>query len=149
MFDLFDNPSNNRSTCFINAQRTTNTNNIAALTVTNKTAGDIELTSFHFDVGRWWPESAEAFTLSVSGDVTADPALLVETNLTELGWGSTEFDDFDVALTNLADHTLGAGEAVVFTFDFVKKPEYADVGTFIDNLALLGEATIPATPSTV
>jgi hypothetical protein len=131
--------------------RTYTNGNIATLTVTNKTSGDVVLESFHFDVGRWYEQAMEAFTLSVSGDVTADPALLVETNLTILGFNSVDYDDFDVALTNLADHTLGAGEQVVFTFDFVARPEAPFFNTWIDNIAILGQAAtgLPATLSII
>jgi len=111
-------------------------NNVATLTVTNQSAGAIVLSSFNFDIGRQWDNSMEAFTLSVSGGVTADPALLVASGLTQVG-NVGDFDDFDVALTNLADHTLATGESVVFTFTFVVKPGFEGNATSIDNVALM------------
>ncbi len=110
--------------------------NEATLTVTNQSAGAIVLSSFNFDVGRQWLNSPEAFTLSVSGGVTDDPALLVVSNLTQVG-NVGDFDDFDVDLTGLADHTLATGESVVFTFTFVIKPGLEGNGTSIDNVALM------------
>ena len=113
-------------------------NNVAELTFTNTTVADIELTSLHFDIGRWYDNASDSFTLSISGDVTADPALLV-TNLTILGFQNYDFDDHDVDLTGLADHTLSAGESVVFTITLDQKPEYPFYNHWIDNVALLGD----------
>lgn len=111
-------------------------NTVITVRVTNKSAGAIELSSFHFDVGRRWIYSLTNFTLSVSGDVTADPALLEVTGLPQLSGNLADFEDFDVALTNLADHTLGIGEFIIFTFTFETRPDALVVSTLIDNLLL-------------
>jgi hypothetical protein len=121
------------------------TNNTASLTISNTTAGTVDLSSIHFDLGRWYVNAADGFTLSLSGDVTAAPALLVA-NLNVLGFNNYNYDDFDVDLTGLADHILGAGEAAVFTFTLTPdKPEYPFNSAWLDNIAILGEALIPAT----
>ncbi|VGO16437.1 hypothetical protein PDESU_05028 [Pontiella desulfatans] len=114
-----------------------NINNSAMLTFTNTTVADTVLSSLHFDIGRWYAASADGFTLSVSGDVTADPALLYS-SLTVLGFQNYDFDDHDVDLTGLADHTLAAGEFVTFTVTLDPKPESPFNNTWIDNVALLG-----------
>ena len=108
------------------------------LSVTNQTVANIVLSSINFDVGRIWLNSSEAFTLSVSGDLSNDPTLLVASNLTAILANLGDADDFDVDLTGLADHTLAAGESAVFTFSFVPKPETPWYGTYIDNVALMG-----------
>jgi hypothetical protein len=111
-------------------------NPVVTLTITNQTVADITLSDFHFDVGRRWINSPEAFTLSVSGDVTDTPALLVASNLNQVAADVSDYDDFDVDLTGLADHTLAAGESLTFTFTFVTKDGYYI--TSLDNLALAG-----------
>ncbi len=115
------------------ANRTTASDDVVTLTVTNKSTEDIVLSSLNFDVGRGWGGAPNSFTLSVSGDVTADPALLEVSGLTAIG-SIADFTDFDVPLTNLTDRVLGTGESVVFTFTF---PVKAGVTTSIDNIALL------------
>jgi hypothetical protein len=115
-----------------------NTNTVAELSFTNTTVANIELSSLHFDIGRWYANSADGFTLSVSGDVTANPSLLVS-SLTILGFNNFDYDDHDIDLTGLADHTLAAGESVTFTITLDPKPEYPFNNTWIDNVALLGD----------
>lgn len=112
---------------------------VVTLTVTNRSAGDIVLSSLNFDVGRRWVYSLTNFTLSVSGGVTADPALLEVTGLPQLTNNLADFEDFDVDLTGLADHVLSTGEAVVFTFTFEDRPDALFVPTLLDNIALMSE----------
>ena len=114
------------------------TNNVATLTITNTTVADIELSTFNFDIGRWYPAAADEFTLSVSGDVTDTPALLVS-NLTVLGFQVYDFDDIDVDLTGLADHTLSSGESLVFTISLTPKEGSTYYNVWIDNIALMGD----------
>lgn len=111
----------------------------ATLTVTNRTAGDVVLSSINFDVGRVWENSPEAFTLSVSGGLTEDADLLTVSGLTAIMSNVGDAEDFDVDLTGLADHVLSEGESVDFTFTFVQKPEFPWYGTYIDNVALMGD----------
>lgn len=110
---------------------------VVTLTITNKSAGEIVLSSLNFDVGRRWVYSLTNFTLSVSGGVTADPALLELTGLPQLTNNLADFEDFDVALTNLADHVLSTGESVVFTFTFEDRADALFVPTLLDNIALM------------
>jgi hypothetical protein len=119
--------------------RAYNSSPIVTISVSNQTVANIELSAIHFDVGRNWLNSPEAFTLSIDGDVTADAALLVATNLTALlsNLGG-DADDFDVDLTGLADHTLAANEAVVFTITFDAKVDQPFYSSFVDNIALIG-----------
>jgi hypothetical protein len=113
------------------------TNDVATLTYTNTTVADVELTSLHFDIGRWYASASDEFTLSISGDVTVVPALLV-TNLSVLGFQVYDFDDHDVDLSGLADHTLAAGESVTFTITLTDKAGDTFYNVWIDNVALLG-----------
>ncbi|MDF7823915.1 hypothetical protein P4B35_07805 [Pontiellaceae bacterium B12227] len=110
---------------------------VATLTVTNGTVGDIELSTLNFDIGRWYPAGSDEFTLSVSGDVTDTPVLLVS-SLSVMGFQNYDFDDHDVDLTTLADHILSAGESVTFTFTLTPKAGAEDYNTWIDNIALMG-----------
>ncbi|WP_136065104.1 hypothetical protein [Pontiella sulfatireligans] len=112
-------------------------NNVATLTVTNGTMGDVELSTLNFDIGRWWDSNSEEFTLSVSGDVTDAPALLVSA-INDMGWPSLNFQDVDVDLTGLADHTLSVGESLVFTFTLTPKAGAEFYNIWLDNIALMG-----------
>ncbi|VGO11966.1 hypothetical protein PDESU_00514 [Pontiella desulfatans] len=114
-------------------------NPVATLTITNRTVAAIELTGFHFDIGRWY-DGATNFMVSISGDVTSVPALL-EGSLVSLGWRNNDFQDYDVDLTGLADHTLAAGESVIFTYTLgAISAGQENIGTWIDNIALMGTA---------
>lgn len=110
---------------------------VVTMSITNQTVADIVLSVFHFDIGRRFTNSPEGFTLSVSGDLSNDPALLVASNLTVVG-NIGDCDDFDVDLTGLADHTLAQGESAVFTFTFDSKVDFPFSGTSLDNFALTG-----------
>ena len=122
-----------------NGFRASNAAPIVEISVTNQTVANIDLSTIHFDVGRNWLNSPEAFILSVDGDVTANSSLLVASNLTQLSnnYGG-DADDFDVDLTGLADHTLAQGESAVFTITFDAKVDFPGFGSFVDNIALMG-----------
>jgi hypothetical protein len=110
---------------------------VATLTITNTTTANIELSTLHFDMGLWYSGGADTFTLGVSGDVTPDSDVLT-TNPSVLGWNNHDFDDHDIDLTYLADHTLAAGESVSFTWTIHPK-DNEFIGMFIDNVALAGD----------
>jgi len=115
---------------------------VTVLTITNGTTAAIELSTFNFDIGRWYGEdNITGFTLGVSGDVTANPALYYSATIPELGWGvNVGYGEHAVDLAAaLGDHTLGAGEVIIFTFTLDAIPESSEsIGVWIDNVALLG-----------
>ena len=102
--------------------RFTGVNPVATLTITNQTTAALELSTFNFDMGRWYGGTAiTGFTLGVSGDVTENASLLWS-NITDQTSQTYDFDDHDVDLTGLADHTLSAGESVTFTLYWHIRP---------------------------
>jgi hypothetical protein len=114
----------------------TGSNDVTSLTITNQSGANIDLSMLHFDIGVWWP-GINDFTLSVSGDVTASN--LLTSSITELGGGNGNYDDHDLDLTGLSDHTLEAGGSVTFTFTLeTVDPGAEEVGVWIDNIALMG-----------
>jgi hypothetical protein len=117
--------------------RVNGTEQVVTLSVTNGTVGDIVLSSLNFDIGRWWDSNSDEFTLSVSGNVTDTPALLVSA-INDMGWPDLNFQDVDVDLTGLEDHTLSAGESLVFTITLTPKAGAEGYNIWIDNIALMG-----------
>ncbi len=110
---------------------------VCTMTVTNGSAKDILLSSLSFDMSRRWSQSPDSCTLSVSGDVTADPALLVVSDIPTSTGLLSDFTDYKASLTHLPDHTLGTGESIVFTFTFGGGETNPDTQTGVDNIALM------------
>lgn len=113
------------------------TNNVSTLLVENNGTASIELSMFHFDIGRWYL-GATNFTVSITGDLSATN--IVKT-LGTLGWQNDDYEDHDIDLTGLPDHTLGSGESATFTFTLGENDEVSQFnGHWIDNVALMGTA---------
>lgn len=127
------------STNSLTSWRFTGRSPVASVTITNQSPADIELSTLNFDMGRWYGETdVTGFTLGIAGDVTENAAFMTAA-ITELGWENNDYDDHDVDLSGLADHTLGAGESVTFTFTLDPVDASSlDVGIWIDNIALMG-----------
>ena len=120
------------------------TDPVTTLTITNKTVADIDLSMLHFDIGVWYA-GVNDFTVSVSGDVTASN--LLTSGITELGDDNNDYDDHDIDLSVLPDHTLGGGESVTFTFELEPVDPGAEYnGVWIDNIALMGTSAGGADP---
>lgn len=85
--------------------------------ITNNTGSTLQLETLHFDFGRWYAESPSDVTvLYRSGDLAeTDGTVLGSFSTTTLtGWIRGDYDDYTVALTNLADRGLAPGEHAVF-----------------------------------
>lgn len=113
---------------------------VTTLTITNKSVAAIDLSMLHFDIGVWYA-GVNDFTVSVSGDVTASN--LLTSGLTELGGNNNNYDDYDLDLSVLPDHTLDGGGSVTFTFELEAVDPGAEyIGVWIDNIALMGTADV-------
>ena len=113
-------------------------------TVTNNGASDIDLDGFHFDAYAFRPKAARAYELSVaSGDITN--GVLYTSSDDEItsvsgGWDNNAHDDISHCLSELADHTLAAGETVSFLLAFSSGDGDGSGGhdLWVDNVAVTG-----------
>lgn len=110
-------------------------------TVTNTGSSDYELTRLRFDHLASWANTPSLAIDVVSGDITH--ASLTNLVLTGIGSAPTtgNWDDTDISLTGLADHTLAAGQSATFRIITT------GVGAFIDNVGVTG-SVIPE-PATI
>jgi hypothetical protein len=108
-----------------------------SVAMTNNTGAAIQLESLLFDYSRWYNESPTNIAVSyLSGDlaIADNTPLATFTSLNILGWAS-DYDDYAVALTNLADNTLANGEHAVFRLEASSAiGQYTGGG--IDNVAI-------------
>ena len=79
---------------------------------------------FHFEAVGFRSKAARTYALDVLagsditvGNVFTSPANAI-TNLGGTLSGNNQHDDIDLSLTNLADHTLEAGETAIFQLTF-------------------------------
>jgi hypothetical protein len=114
-------------------------------TIANNGATDIILDAFHFDAYAFRPKAARAYELSVlpGGGVTAGVIYTsADDEITSVGgaWDNLAHDDIDHSLTNLGDHTLGAGESVQFLLAFSSGDGDGSGGhdLWVDNVAVTG-----------
>jgi hypothetical protein len=120
--------------------RITGISPVTTLTITNKTVAAIDLSMLHFDIGVWW-SGVNDFTVSTSGGLTESN--LLTSSITELGGNNNNYDDHDLDLSGLPDHTLQAGESVTFTFALEPvDPGAENIGVWLDNIALVGTADV-------
>jgi hypothetical protein len=105
--------------------------------VTNNTGSTLRLESLLFDYGQWYAESpGEVDVFYRSGDlkVTDGTALGAFSAATLTGWIRGDYDDFEVALTNLTDFSLAQGEHAVFE---LRATVGTTAGSGFDNVAIL------------
>lgn len=120
------------------------------ITVTNSTADDYVLDTFHFDHGATRPGAADAWTLSVeSGALTAGT---VNSGGAPNGGGATAaWGEFDESLSGLADNTLEAGQSVVFRLNLARDSTQGPAGhhAYLDNIAITGSVAAIPEPSSL
>jgi hypothetical protein len=88
-----------------------------SVAITNNTGSFLNLETLLFDYGQWYAESPTNVTVFYrSGDlaVTDGTPLGAFSAATLTGWIRGDYDDYEVALTNLADSSLAPGEHAVF-----------------------------------
>ena len=118
-------------------------------TVTNNSSSDIDLTGFHFDAYAFRPRAARAYQLSVaSGDITGGVIYTsTDDEITSVGgaWDNNAHDDISHCLSQLADHTLEAGETVSFLLSFTSGAGDGAGGhdLWVDNVAITGTFATP------
>lgn len=118
--------------------------------IKNNGTGDIDLATFHFDGWRaYYNAAVNGFSLSTKAglntgmtlqdNIVSGQALTVQ----NANPGSTaDYEDFNIDLTGLADHTLSPGEDVTFRLMFHGNTG-GSVRIYVDNVALSGVATVP------
>ncbi|MDF7824893.1 hypothetical protein P4B35_12795 [Pontiellaceae bacterium B12227] len=91
---------------------------LISVSVTNNTGSTLKLETLCFDYGQWYEASPSNVAVFYrSGDlssVSTNTPLANFSALTLTGWIQGDYDDFAVALTNLADSSLAPGEHAVF-----------------------------------
>ncbi len=105
--------------------------------ITNNTGSSLRLETLNFDYGQWYAESPTNVSVYYrSGDLAVTNGHLLNdfTVTAPVGWIKGDYDDFEVALTNLTDSSLAPSEHAVFELR-------ATVGTTaaggFDNVAIL------------
>jgi len=106
-------------------------------TLENTTAYDMQLEKFYFDALLKTADTGpKQWNLQVvSGSLTTGQ--IVEEALDYSTTGS-DFADYEVDLTSLADHTLNAGSTVVFRLSFTGGDAANTSNTDVDNVAITG-----------
>ncbi|MDF7823434.1 hypothetical protein P4B35_05375 [Pontiellaceae bacterium B12227] len=106
-------------------------------TLENTTAYDMQLEKFYFDALLKAAETGpERWNLQVvSGPVTIGQIVDKALDYSETG---SDFADYEVDLTTLADHTLDAGSTVVFRLSFTGGDAANTSNTDLDNVAITG-----------
>ncbi|WP_136065102.1 hypothetical protein [Pontiella sulfatireligans] len=108
-----------------------------SVSITNKTGAAIQLESLMFDYCRWYNDSPTNISASyLSGDLAIPDGTLLAffTSTNILGWAS-DYDDFAVSMTNLADFSLADTEHAVFQLEASDAiGQYTGGG--IDNVAI-------------
>jgi len=125
-------------------------NDYLDIAVTNNGAQAIELTYLCFDAWRAWNSGPGVFYVSiVGGDITLTnnfaTGVFVIQNANPQPY-VCDFQDIDISLAGLADHTLASGESVVvrLAIDRTANPTLTGSVT-LDNIAVLGTIPEPAT----
>ncbi|MCF7864264.1 MAG: hypothetical protein K9L89_05700, partial [Kiritimatiellales bacterium] len=112
--------------------------------ITNHTGAAINLDAVLFDYSRWFINSPTNISISyLSGnlDIGANTILASFTSSTVLGW-YTDYSDYAVSLTNLADSTLANGEYATFRLQASGAIGSTTGGGF-DNIAITIAASSP------
>lgn len=130
--------------------KSTVTNKITIIIENAHASDDLVLEGLHFDAWRAWSASAWRVDISsregnISGENIA--AEFLNAKLADPGFDSgSDFDDFDVVLTNLTDHVLAPGEKA--WLDIVVSKGTADwAATYFDNIALTGSFVSSPVPT--
>lgn len=120
--------------------------------ISNNGTADINLEGFHLDAYAFRPHAARTYAVSIvgGGGITAGNIFTsIEDEITHVGgaWANDAHDDIDLSLSGLADHTLGAGEAVDILLAFSDGTGNGAGGhhLFVDNVAVSG--TVVPEPS--
>lgn len=103
-------------------------------TVTDTTGVAADLAFFHFDASRFRTGSAENWSVDiVAGDLTNTN---VASGVLENQGGSSTFQNLDIDLTGLADHTLDANGTVTFRLSITGGNGAAGQHTYLDNVGV-------------
>ncbi len=109
-----------------------------SVAITNGTGAAVQLESLLFDYSRWYSDSPTNISVSyLSGDLAATNNTLLATFTSSDILGKTaDYDDFNVAVTNLPDFTLGHAEHAVFRLEASGAIGSSTSGAF-DNVGLV------------
>jgi hypothetical protein len=124
-------------TSYDGSRRVSVTNGLViSVVMTNNTLGHITFDTLHFDAARDNFGGARDILVEIFGDVTASTLTNHTSGLIRVSGGEGDYQDFDLTLTNLADHVLAPGEATQIDFTFSGQ---VNDGTrsMIDNIAVL------------
>lgn len=122
--------------------------------ITNSSADDIVLDSFHFDAYAFRPKAPRTYELSVlSGGALSDGVVFTSAAqaITSVGGANSNsaHDDIDLSLAALADTTLEAGGTVQFLLAFSGGAGDGAGGhhLFLDNVGISGNISAIPEPS--
>lgn len=106
--------------------------------VKNDGTDDLNLESFHFDAWRAVSNGATDWSLEVLPGSSVTTGAVLGAGLVNHGAqpSNSDFDDFDVAFTGLADNTLAPDESA--TFRFTLNNASSNGAVLIDNVAVAG-----------
>lgn len=113
-------------------------------TITNGSTNTIELTSFNFDAGAFRVRAATDWELSVVAGSSITPGSVQSSGGPVTVASAPIVDDYDVALTGLADNDLEPAGVVTFRLNFTggSAPGTGSGGhhLFLDNVGVFGDA---------
>ena len=116
------------------------------ISITNTSAGDIALETFHFDIWRSYGGAPGNYTLTASGGIDNPNATgTVAARGSAPASGNADFNDVDINLTTLGDHSLGPGESATLTLT-IDGTTGGSI-TAIDNFGLTTSTRSPQTVS--
>ncbi len=110
--------------------------------IDNKTATSYELTCFCFDAFREYAVGSDGYTLSVVAGDWKTVENFATGDITSMGKSasSSNYEDFDIYLSELPETILAAGESVTFRLRVTDRDPSSRGRLNIDNIAIMGMA---------